>query len=803
MRPRTQSPRPGTRSSRGPAAVIGSILLIVTCGATAFAGPIVTATQHKDLGFNATYPFHEHKGDSKDLCPFVPPGLPAGLSYSLDITGTANLDVAMGTDVTFSYDKADVIAGSTLPLNVTYAPTAGGSSLHLRIPVTLSVQGCIKDCFLPDLCDGFSIPCTFEVGPSTFTTPLNGDAPVVVPITSCVVSLNILGLINVGSAHVTGNITLSPMPAGGLAIGGADAAYGVTGPAGTSGIPVLQWETAGSTKSAGIALNNPLPASADIHVNFKPLLHWVATSADLKLVINLGSVFHDVGFDDPDPISLFSGSLGSVYTSVGLDTEVSNAVAAEVGFDPGFGAAIAAGNIPIPLTDPALQHLTSGVTPVMGAASFVFNTDVTPATTLAFLTPAPTVFGWNNTSVDVTLSAADTPGGSGVKNITYSAAGAQFIAPTTNPGNLTVVHITTPGITTVTYHSTDNQSNVESDKQIVVRIDEIAPSIVVTQPVNGNYTHSSTLTLDYLVTDAGGSGLNSFTPLLDGSPTLAGHGLASGQAIPLLTELALGSHTFTIDADDRAANTSHGSVTFNIIVTPESIKQDLDLLIAGGDITKAKLKNSLLAKLTAAANAISRGNCGAATNIYQAFINEVNAQSGKGLDATAANILIADAQYLIDHCTSLIAAATLAGGPLGGPGGGGGGGGTGNPIDDPNGDGGGGWAGSGLASGDADGAVRSLLFGGRTQVAWPSPYREGTLSIAFAVSGRSDGENNVLIYDLAGRMVRELSSTPYASGYRIATWDGADNRGDRVSRGMYFIRTGGPQGQLLRLAVIR
>src|SRR5206468_12935200 len=110
---------------------------------------------------------------------------------------------------------------------------------------------------------------------------------------------------------------------------------------------------------------------------FKPLLPWVATSADLKLVINLGSVFHDVGFGDPDPISLFSGSLGSVYTSVGLDTEVSNAVAAQVGFDPGFGPAIAAGNVPIPLTDPPIQHLTSGVTPVMGGVNFVFNTDIT------------------------------------------------------------------------------------------------------------------------------------------------------------------------------------------------------------------------------------------------------------------------------------------------------------------------------------------------------------------------------------------------------------------------------------------
>jgi hypothetical protein len=47
---------------------------------------------------------------------------------------------------------------------------------------------------------------------------------------------------------------------------------------------------------------------------------------------------------------------------------------------------------------------------------------------------------------------------------------------------------------------------------------------------------------------------------------------------------------------------------------------------------------------------LARGQCGTADNIYQAFIHEVQAQSGKGISATAASILIADAQYLIAQC---------------------------------------------------------------------------------------------------------------------------------------------------------
>jgi hypothetical protein len=50
------------------------------------------------------------------------------------------------------------------------------------------------------------------------------------------------------------------------------------------------------------------------------------------------------------------------------------------------------------------------------------------------------------------------------------------------------------------------------------------------------------------------------------------------------------------------------------------------------------------------ANARPAGNCATANNIYQAFINELNAQSGKSVDAAAAAIMIADALYLIAHC---------------------------------------------------------------------------------------------------------------------------------------------------------
>jgi hypothetical protein len=92
-----------------------------------------------------------------------------------------------------------------------------------------------------------------------------------------------------------------------------------------------------------------------------------------------------------------------------------------------------------------------------------------------------------------------------------------------------------------------------------------APVITITQPTATPYTHSSTLTLDYNVTDGpasglgAGSGVASVKATMDGSTALAGHGLASGQKINLRTELPAGPHTFTIEATDNVPHSGSTS----------------------------------------------------------------------------------------------------------------------------------------------------------------------------------------------------------------------------------------------------
>ena len=181
------------------------------------------------------------------------------------------------------------------------------------------------------------------------------------------------------------------------------------------------------------------------------------------------------------------------------------------------------------------------------------------------------------------------------------------------------------------------------------KVDRKAPVIVITQPAATEYTHSDTLVLDYSVTD-GGSGVDTVTPRMNGDTMLASGGLADGRAILLLTALPLGDHTFTVNADDHVGNLSPTeSVTFSIIVTPESLIQAITIFEGLGGV-KSALVQSLLAKLVAAAEKFNSGDCLMAQNIYRAFISDVQAQRGKGITAFTADILIADAEYLIANC---------------------------------------------------------------------------------------------------------------------------------------------------------
>jgi hypothetical protein len=105
-----------------------------------------------------------------------------------------------------------------------------------------------------------------------------------------------------------------------------------------------------------------------------------------------------------------------------------------------------------------------------------------------------------------------------------------------------------------------------------------------------------------------------------------------------------------VTATDAVGNERSAAISFRIVVTAESVKDAVRQLAAAGSIRNNGLAASLLSKLDAAAAARAAGNCALANVIYEAAKEELRAQSGKGLDATAAAIAIADIDYLIVHC---------------------------------------------------------------------------------------------------------------------------------------------------------
>lgn len=178
-----------------------------------------------------------------------------------------------------------------------------------------------------------------------------------------------------------------------------------------------------------------------------------------------------------------------------------------------------------------------------------------------------------------------------------------------------------------------------------------APAVTVNVPLATSYLHPEVLTLDFSATDpaggttpssAGPSGVASLTGRLDGKA------VATGQQLDLLT-LVLGSHELVVTAVDRYGNATSQSVAFTVKATTGSLVTDVHRLYAEGGITGAGIRDALLSKLATAQAYLDAGNVKAAKSALGSFINQVKAQRGKAITVRAADLLIADAQYVIGH----------------------------------------------------------------------------------------------------------------------------------------------------------
>ncbi len=220
---------------------------------------------------------------------------------------------------------------------------------------------------------------------------------------------------------------------------------------------------------------------------------------------------------------------------------------------------------------------------------------------------------------------------SGVASVTAALDGSEVTSGVAVSGLASGLH-------TLAVTAVDNVGNTAT-QTVVFTMDSTPPVITIVSPEAKQYLQAGGVLVSFGAVD-------DFSGVASISATMDGAAIGNGTTYSLLWA-PLGTHTLVVTAVDGMGNSTAKSVTFTIGATLESIGTAINQLYAGGQIDNEGIQNSLLVKL--AKYEKDTGDIVDAKNYLKNFINEVNAQSGKHLTVAAANILLADAQYVIAH----------------------------------------------------------------------------------------------------------------------------------------------------------
>lgn len=171
------------------------------------------------------------------------------------------------------------------------------------------------------------------------------------------------------------------------------------------------------------------------------------------------------------------------------------------------------------------------------------SVDTTPPVITSNVSPAPNSAGWNNSDATVTWTVSDpessilTKTGCDTKTQTTETWGKVFTCTATSAGGT-------------------------STKSVTVKLDEAAPTVRISSPMNGaTYEQNERVVAKWFASDM-------FSRVSSATGTVV-----SGQPINTST---VGSHTFSVTATDRAGNQKVTSVTYNVVAEDNDDDDDDD-----------------------------------------------------------------------------------------------------------------------------------------------------------------------------------------------------------------------------------